>query len=76
MAKSINGCQGCRHLYTTWDPDLPSGCRKFGFKSKTQPWVLVKQETGADCLSYQARPEKKKARAGDKGQDLNDPKYW
>lgn len=62
----------CIHYQVTWDKDRPKGCKLYGFKSKSFPSVLVKAETGEECLGYKEKARPKK----NKGLDLNDDSLW
>lgn len=65
-------CLKCKHYFTTYDPQRPRGCRKFGFQSAKMPSMLVKAETGRDCMAFETRSKKR-----NKGElDLNDPSLW
>jgi hypothetical protein len=70
--KNIN-CIKCKYYYNTWDAGLPKGCRKFGFKSKTMPSILVQEETGTPCEGYELRPN---AKAKKDKLDLNSDDLW
>lgn len=71
MDKKPN-CLKCRHYMSTWDKNLPRGCRLYGIKTASFPSLVVKRETGAECGAYEERAHLKK----DKPVDLNDPKLW
>ena len=45
--KSI--CSDCRHFFVTHDKYKPWGCRKFGFKSKKIPGLVVIETSGTNC---------------------------
>jgi len=64
-------CIKCVHYFSTYDQQRPRGCRKFGFQSAKMPSILVKQETGQECIAFEERKATKK-----KGLDLNDPSLW
>ena len=49
-------CQGCRHLYSTWRPERPRGCRAYGFESAAWPAAVVAQSSGEGCTLFEARP--------------------
>lgn len=51
-------CSNCRHFYITWDVAMPYGCRAMGFKSKLMPYMVTKQFSQTECLSYQAKADK------------------
>ena len=67
--KSIH-CLRCVHYYSTHDPALPRGCRQYRFKTKNIPSIIVKKETGEDCLSYTKRKLKNEKTS------FSDKKYW
>ena len=50
-------CVGCRHLFVTYDPSLPHGCRLFGMRTRGMPCQVVEAETGEACNGYEERPE-------------------
>ncbi len=66
----------CKHYYSTFDPVLPRGCKLYGMKTAQFPEIIVKRESGSDCLGFEerkrARPESKTTR----DRDLNDPSLW
>jgi hypothetical protein len=49
-------CLSCVHLYVTWDPRFPRGCRALGFKSRELPCTAVAQASGQDCLYFEPSP--------------------
>ena len=49
-------CRGCMHFFVTHDRQRPWGCRKFGFKGKSLPALVVFQSTGMHCAYYQQNP--------------------
>ena len=68
-------CQGCRHFFVTHDSKRPWGCRKFGFKGKSLPALVVFQSTGMHCAYYQQNPSfdqktPKKNRKGSSNLDI------
>ena len=69
--KKIN-CFHCKHYYVTWDPNSPRGCKKFGFKAKDMPAVLVRISSGMECMYFDEKPNKN----GEKSIDLNDDDLW
>ncbi|MEC7278140.1 MAG: hypothetical protein VXV96_17595 [Bdellovibrionota bacterium] len=66
------GCLRCKHYFSTFDPQKPRGCKLYGMKSHAFPSLIVKNETGSDCMGFQ---EKVKRKTEEKV-NLNDPKYW
>ena len=73
MADQKIHCLKCRHYFSTFDATSPRGCKVYGFRSQMIPSMVVKRETGSDCIQYAPRPDKKPKK--DKI-DLNDPKNW
>jgi len=57
-------CFQCKHLYITWEPNNPRGCRAFGFKTKRLPSVVVQETSGEPCHNFSPKktppPSKKK----------------
>jgi len=68
-------CMQCKHYQNTWDKYAPRGCKVYGLKSKQMPSVLVKAESGNDCMSYEQNDHFKN-RNKRQGLDLNDPSLW
>lgn len=66
------GCLRCVHYFSTFDPTKPRGCKLYGMKSQAFPSVLVKKETGQECMGFKEKNPSKK----EKKINLNDPKYW
>ena len=54
--KKAPNCLKCRHFHVTWDPAFPRGCRVFGIKSKRMPSLVVKENTGHHCPSFERSP--------------------
>ena len=52
VKKMIISCAKCSHYFVTHQKERPWGCRKFGFKSKILPNLLVKSSTGMECAYY------------------------
>lgn len=69
-------CMRCKHYYSTFDPNLPRGCKLYQFQSATIPYILVKQSTGKDCTSFEEKVKKGNDDEGGGKKDFNDPKYW
>ena len=69
-------CLKCKHYYSTWDPQMPRGCKLFGIKTKYIPSILVQKETGAECSGFDMHPNHKKKEADSKNINYNDAKYW
>ncbi len=69
--KRIN-CFNCEYYYVTWEQAAPRGCRKYGFKSRDLPSLVVSRNSGSKCLSFK---EKNKKKNSDEV-DLNDERYW
>jgi hypothetical protein len=68
-------CMKCKHYHVTFDSSSPRGCKLYGFKSAVMPYVIVKQSSGHDCTSFEAKPSKNDNEKNEK-KDFNDPKYW
>ena len=67
-------CMKCIHYFSTFDPTRPRGCKLYGMKTAQFPNILVKKETGKECLGFQ---ERAKAKSNEKKEfDLNDPRLW
>jgi hypothetical protein len=49
-------CLKCRHFQVTWDPKFPRACRVFGIKSKRMPSLVVRENTGYNCPSFEQNP--------------------
>lgn len=65
-------CRQCKHFFVTHNPYTPMGCKAYKIQSKQLPSLVVKQANGgADCIGFEAKPERKPKR-----KDLNDPKLW
>ena len=54
-AKEVVRCHGCKYFFITHQPSRPYGCRKFGFKAKKLPAVIVFETTGIQCAYRMAR---------------------
>lgn len=48
-------CMKCKHFFVTWDPNMPRGCRAFGFKTRSLPSVEVLSSSGQPCMSYERK---------------------
>lgn len=53
----LAACQGCRHLYSTWRPERPRGCRAYGFESAAWPSAVVEQSSGQGCTLFEHRAQ-------------------
>ncbi len=51
-------CKICKHLYITYKPRFPWGCRAFGFISKKYPYSEVKNTSGMKCALFSYRIKK------------------
>ena len=69
-------CMKCVHYFVTFDPLRPRGCRKFGFQSLKLPSLLVKEETGQECIAFEERALRSAGGKDDGELDLNDPSLW
>lgn len=70
MNKDPVQCLRCIHYYSTHDPALPRGCKLYGFKTQNIPAIVVKKETGSDCLGFELRKTKPEKTS------YHDKKYW
>jgi hypothetical protein len=66
-------CLQCQHYYSTWDKDLPRGCKLYGIKTMQMPSLAVKRESGSKCAGYE---QKKHFQKKKESLDLNDPSLW
>ncbi|MDD0852745.1 hypothetical protein HBN50_06535 [Halobacteriovorax sp. GB3] len=66
-------CMKCKYYKSTYDPRSPRGCRFYGFETASIPSMVIKRETGSECMAYEKRAN---AREKKKELDLNDPKLW
>ncbi|OAB42630.1 uracil-DNA glycosylase [Paenibacillus antarcticus] len=48
-------CTKCSFYYVTWDPQLPKGCKAFGFKTKTMPSTAVLSSSGRPCMNFELK---------------------
>lgn len=48
-------CRDCVHLFVTYDPGFPYGCRAMGFKSRRPPSHEVQAASGAPCQMWRAK---------------------
>ena len=46
-------CLQCRHFIVTWDARFPRGCRVFGVKSRKLPSLVVFENTGRHCPTFE-----------------------
>jgi hypothetical protein len=67
-------CIQCKHYYSTWDKDLPRGCKLYTIKTMQMPSIAIKRETGSDCLGFEKKAHFDKKKEG--SLDLNDPSLW
>lgn len=49
-------CWDCRHLRITWDPRLPYGCQRMGFRSRVLPSLEVLRSDGRYCGGFEPKP--------------------
>ena len=49
-------CWDCRHLAITWDPRLPYGCQRMGFRSRVLPSLEVLRNDGRHCGGFDPKP--------------------
>ncbi len=45
-------CRKCIYYFITWEPKQPYGCKAYGFKSKYLPSLVVKKESGQECMNF------------------------
>ena len=45
-------CRKCQFYFVTWDQRRPHGCRAMNFMSRRPPSLVVRQNSGQDCLRY------------------------
>ena len=48
-------CAMCEAFFVTHRPATPWGCRRFGFRSKIIPSLLVFSTTGTKCAYFRER---------------------
>ena len=59
MSKNnLEDCKICKHLYITYKPKFPWGCKAFGFISKKYPYSEVKNTSGMKCALFSRRIKK------------------
>ncbi len=63
-------CMKCKYFYSTFDPQVPRGCKAYNFKSHRFPSQIVKEQSGQECQMYEIREKKSKK------VDLNDDSLW
>ena len=68
MAKAK--CLKCKYYFSTFDPQKPRGCRIYNSKSAVFPSVIVKKETGEECLSFKEKIQQTKKL------DLRKKEFW
>ncbi len=66
----------CKHYFSTFDPALPRGCKLYGMKTAQFPDVIVKKESGSECLGFEERKRAQQASKTAANRDLNDPSLW
>jgi len=45
-------CRKCRFYFVTWNQHRPHGCKAMSFMSRRPPSLVVRQNSGRDCLHY------------------------
>jgi len=70
MNKNQIHCLKCIHYYSTHEPQTPRGCKLYGFKTQNIPAIVVKKQTGSECLGFELRQIKNKKAS------FHDKKYW
>jgi len=68
-------CMKCKHYFSTFDPNLPRGCKLYGLRCAQFPEQVVKKESGRECLGFEIRNSAKKEQTKSQ-KNLNDPRYW
>ena len=53
-------CLRCKHYFSTHDPILPRGCKLYKIKAQQFPSILVRKESGSDCMGFELRIKKNK----------------
>ena len=48
-------CFHCIHFFITWEPELPRGCKLFGFKTAQMPSVAVFNYSGVKCEGFKRK---------------------
>jgi hypothetical protein len=51
-------CYKCRYYHVTWDPRQPYGCRAHGFKTHSNPAMVVYESSGIVCQLFQPKYKK------------------
>jgi len=51
----LSPCTSCRHLYTTWKPKRPRGCRAYEFECQGWPAAVVEETSGTPCTLFESR---------------------
>ncbi len=52
-------CLKCVHYHITWDTRAPYGCRAHGFKSSSNPALVVFESSGLACQLFKPRQSSK-----------------
>ncbi|MEX0798373.1 MAG: hypothetical protein WEB87_02680 [Bacteriovoracaceae bacterium] len=67
-------CASCKHMFITFNPDTPRGCRVYQIQTSSTPSLVVKKANGgSECIGFEPKEPKENS---SKEKDLNDPKYW
>ena len=64
---NLEDCKICKHLYITYKPRFPWGCKAFGFISKKYPYSEVKNTSGMKCALFSHRIRKNMNNKHNKG---------
>ena len=68
MSKNnLEDCKICKHLYITYKPKFPWGCKAFGFISKKYPYSEVRNTSGMKCALFSLRIKKNMNNKHNKG---------
>lgn len=56
--KGFINCIKCEHFFITWEPNMPRGCKAFGFKGRAMPSITVFNTTGSKCPVFKEKIKK------------------
>ena len=73
MSETKPQCLKCNYYFSTYDPQVPRGCKAYKFRSLSMPSFVVKRETGEECAKFAVKVKKEPSK---KSIDLNDPDLW
>tara|TARA_Y100000780_G_scaffold230526_1_gene252906 strand:+ start:3563 stop:3769 length:207 start_codon:yes stop_codon:yes gene_type:complete len=66
----------CKHYFSTFDPAKPRGCKLYAMKTVQFPEVIVKRESGKECLGFEPRKKVVEREKPRQIRDFNDPSLW